>query len=122
MSALNSLGLPPPIGVAIQGFYSNQVRILKLGKAFGKRLIHGSSALQGCTLSILMVNSIFSVLMAHLNKTNKTCPQVQATTFIDDMKVWAKRENIGMLQSALAETVEFDRLTGQLISEEKQLL
>ena len=35
------------------------------------------------------------------------------------MKVWAKRENIGMLQSALAETVEFDRLTGQLISEEK---
>ena len=89
---------------------------MKLGKAFGKRLIHGSSALQGCTLSILMVNGIFSVLMAHLNKT---CPQVQATTFIDDMKVWAKRENIGMLQSALAETVEFDRLTGQLISEEK---
>ena len=116
VSALNSLGLPPPIGVAIQGFYSNQVRIMKLGKAFGKRLIHGSSALQGCTLSILMVNGIFSVLMAHLNKT---CPQVQATTFIDDMKVWAKRENIGMLQSALAETVEFDRLTGQLISEEK---
>ena len=114
--ALNSLGLPPPIGVAIQGFYSNQVRIMKLGKAFGNRLIHGSSALQGCTLSILMVNGIFSVLMAHLNKT---CPQVQATTFIDDMKVWAKRENIGMLQSALAETVEFDRLTGQLISEEK---
>ena len=89
---------------------------MKLGKAFGKRLIHGSSALQGCTLSILMVNGIFSVLMAHLNKT---CPQVQATTFIDDMKVWAKRENIGMLQSALAETVEFDRLTGQLVSEEK---
>ena len=54
--------------------------------------------------------------MAHLNKT---CPQVQATTFIDDMKVWAKRENIGMLQSALAEPVEFDRLTGQLVSEEK---
>ena len=63
-----------------------------------------------------MVNGIFSVLMAHLNKT---CPQVQATTFIDDMKVWAKRENIGMLQSVLAETVEFDRFTGQLISEEK---
>ena len=116
VSALNSLGLPPPIGVAIQGFYSNQVRIMKLGKAFGKRLIHGSSALQGCTLSILMVNSIFSVLMAHLNKI---CPQIQATTFIDDIKIWAKRENIGMLQSALAETVEFDRLTGQLISEEK---
>ena len=116
VSALNSLGLPPQIGVAIQGFYSNQVRTMKLGKVFGKRLIHGSWALQGCTLSILMVNGIFSGLMAHLNKT---CPQVQATTFIDDMKVWAKRENIGMLQSALAEPVEFDRLTGQLISEEK---
>ena len=116
VSALNSLGLPPQIGVAIQGFYSNQVRTMKLGKGFGKRLIHGSWALQGCTLSILMVNGIFSGLMAHLNKT---CPQVQATTFIDDMKVWAKRENIGMLQSALAGPVEFDRLTGQLISEEK---
>ena len=116
VSALNSLGLPPQIGVAIQCFYSNQVRIMKLGKVFGKRLIHGSWALQGCTLSILMVNGIFSGLMAHLNKT---CPQVQATTFIDDMKVWAKRENIGMLQSALAEPVEFDRLTGQLVSEEK---
>ena len=119
VSALNSLGLPPPIGVAIQRFDSNQVGIMKLAKACEKRLIHGSSTLQGCTLSIQMVNVFVLDLKAHRNKTS---PQVQATTFIDDMKVWAKRENVGMLQSVLAETVEFDRLIEQLTSEEKLLL
>ena len=59
VSALNSLGLPPPIGVAIQSFDSNQVGIMKLAKACEKRLIHGSSTLQGCTLSIQMVNVFF---------------------------------------------------------------
>ena len=47
-------------------------------------------------------------------RRNRTSPQVQASTFMDDMKLWTKRENIGMLQLILAQTVEFDRLTEQL--------
>ena len=84
VSALKSLGLPHQIAFALEGFYSNQQRIVKLGKAFGNRFIPGSSALQGCTMSILMVNGLFSILMNHVSRT---CPQVQATTFIDDMKI-----------------------------------
>ena len=46
---------------------------------------------------------------------------IQAIACIDDMKVRAKHENIGM-QSVLAEAVEFDRLTGELISGDKATL
>ena len=94
----------------------NQVKFFKLGCAFGNRVMSTNSAVQGCSLSILMVNSLYSVLS---DVVSHNTTQVSLSSFIDDCKVWGSAR----FESQLVETFKiiqgFDETVGQVINPTK---
>ena len=98
------LGLPVNVHRAALGFYSQQVKFFKLGTAFGSRVMCSNSAVQGCSLSILMVNSMYAVFAKHVEGI---CPAISFRSFIDDAKFWTGADNENQLKHALSEAEQF---------------
>ena len=113
------LGLPDPVFKAACGFYDNQVKIFKLGPFFGRRVMSTNAAVQGCSLSILMVNSMYSVLAQHISTLT---PDVHFASFIDDCKMWTVDQNPDQLKTAFAELSGFDECIGQKINDDKSVV
>ena len=57
----------------LEGFIVNKTSFFKLGSAKGSRVMSTNSTVQGCSLSILMVNSLYSVLS---DAVSQNSPQV----------------------------------------------
>ena len=72
-----------------------------------------NAAVQGCSMSIIMVNSMFSVLAHHISAVS---PSVSLANFIDDCKVWSSERHHGKLQEALNEIQSFDAAVGQVLN------
>ena len=114
-----SLGLPQPIFKAACGFYVNQVKFFKLGPFFGRRVMSTNAAVQGCSLSILMVNAMYSVLAQHISSLT---PDVQFASFVDDCKMWTIDQNPEQLKRAFSELNDFDECIGQSINDDKSVV
>ena len=110
------LGMPTHIANAALNFYENQHKFFKLGSAFGDRVLYSNSAVQGCSMSILIVNTLYSVFANHLELVS---PIVQFRSFIDDAKFWAPTRDEAQLRVAFQEVEEFDRSIGQQTNDRK---
>ena len=110
------LGMPPHIANAALNFYENQYKFFKLGSAFGDRVLYSNSAVQGCSMSILIVNTLYSVFANHLVVT---APIVEFRSFIDDAKFWAPSCEEAQLERAFQEAEAFDRSIGQTTNDLK---
>ena len=113
------LGLPEHVYRAALGFYSNQTKFFKLGSAFGRRVLASNSAVQGCSVSIVMINSAYAVFATVLNNV---CPSISFRSFIDDAKFWTPENNRGELANALSCVEQFDQSIGQVLNPEKTTL
>ena len=110
------LGLPPSIYNAALGFYANQIKFFKIGQFYGRKVMSTNAAVQGCSLSILMVNSMYSVLAQHLADVS---PDSRFTSFIDDCKIWTVQTDTDQLKLAFEALSSFDDAIGQQINETK---
>ena len=110
------LGLPQQVYQAALGFYSEQVKLFKLGTAFGRKVFSSNSAVQGCSLSVLMVNVVYSVFAAHVQRI---VPNVSFRSFIDDAKMWTAKEAVDDLARAFDDVDAFDQDIGQVANPRK---
>ena len=78
-----------------------------------------NAAVQGCSLSILMVNSMYSVLAQHISTLT---PDVHFASFIDDCKMWTVDQNPDQLKTVFAEPSGFDECIGQKINDDKSVV
>ena len=115
---LETLGVPAIVVNACLGFYSSQKKI-KLGSAYGKVVMGTNAAIQGCSLSILMVNGLAAVLTKRLRTV---APNVSSAVFVDDLKIWTKCTFSHDLQRAFDAISTFDTAVGQSINFHKTAL
>lgn len=107
------LGLPSQIEQACLGFYSNQTKFFKIAGYYGRRVMSTNSAVQGCSMSILMINCAYAVLTQHLSSV---APQVSISTFIDDCKIWGPTSYEDQVVHAFHEVCNFDQAIGQKLN------
>ena len=119
MGLASSLGIPDQIFRATLAFYHHQVKIFKLGNAYGRKVMGTNAAVQGCSMSIIMVNSMYAILSAHLQRLY---PKVSSACFIDDVKIWAKGLFSSDLEKAFNELVAYDTAVGQKVNFDKAFL
>jgi len=104
-----SLDIPVQIFRPTHAFYHRQVKIFKLGNAYGRTVMGTNAAAQGCSMSIIMVNSMYAILSAHLQRLY---PKVSSACFIDDVKIWAMGLFSSGLEKAFNELVAYDTAVG----------
>ena len=80
------IGLPLNVARALTGFYRGQIKIFKIGRFYGRKVFSKNSAIQGCSMSILMVNAFYSIMTRAM--TNQF-HHVSIATFIDDANIWS---------------------------------
>ena len=119
MNIAGSLGLPQQIVRATLGFYHNQVKFFKLGTFFGKKVLCTNSAVQGCSMSVLMINSMFAVLSSYMTQA---CPSIKFSTFLDDSKIWTRSSDINGLVEAFQAIEGFDTSIGQALNVDKTIV
>ena len=100
----------------LEGFIVTKTSFCKLGSAYGSRVMSTNSTVQGCSLSILMVNSLYPVLS---DAVSQNSPQVSLSSCIDVCKVWGSAR----FESQLVETFKiiqaFDETVGQVVNPAK---
>ena len=84
--------------------------MLKLGIKFGKKVFSSSSAVQGCSLPVLVVNVVYSAF-AHVQRI---ATDVSCRSFIDDAKMWTAKEAVDDLAGAFDGVDAFDPDIGQV--------
>ena len=110
------LGLPEQVTRACLGFYANQTKFFKIAGFYGRKVMSTNSAVQGCSMSILMINCAYSVLTKHINSMT---PQVSISTFIDDCKIWGPAVFENQVVDAFNEICSFDEAIGQKLNPTK---
>ena len=116
LNVAGKLGLPAQIVRATLGFYKEQYKLFKLGSFYGKQVMCTNSAVQGCSMSVLMVNSMYAVLSSHMSNI---CPSINFSAFLDDTKIWTNTNEVHALSDAFTAINEFDVGVGQVLNEEK---
>ena len=110
------LGLPEQVTRACLGFYANQTKFFKIAGFYGRKVMSTNSAVQGCSMSILMIKCACSVLTKHINSMT---PQVSISTFIDDCKIWGPAVFEDQVVDAFNEICSFDEAIGQKLNSTK---
>ena len=108
---LQELGFDQGVVRALLGYYRDQKRFFRLGNKAGPWLNIVHSAVQGCSMSILVTNAIYTVWRAHLVSEGV---DIHTSTFIDDCKFWTKSSQTLQLSQAYQLTSEFDADIGQV--------
>ena len=116
LGVAKAVGLPGAIFKGISGFYANQVKLFKIGSFYGKEVLSCNAVIQGCSMSVMMVNVLYSILVRSLQQV---APSVSITTFIDDCKFWCAQNSTGDLINAFEHLVDFDNSIGQILNEKK---
>ena len=79
-----------------------------------------NAAVQGCSMSIIMANSMYAILSAHLKRLYYC--RVSSACFIGDVKIWAKGLYSPDLEKAFNEFVAYDTAVGQKVNFDKTFL
>ena len=98
------------------GFYTDQVKCFKIGSFFSGHVLSCNAAVQGCSMSVMMVNVMYSILVRNLQKV---VPQVSISTFIDDCKIWGFQQFTHQVVEAFEYISEFDQSIGQVLNDKK---
>ena len=75
------LGMDPKLERALRGMYSQIQRRFRLGEYVGETFKDTNGILQGCPLSVMLLNALMSVLSAVLE------PTMVAESFVDDLTI-----------------------------------
>ena len=111
-----SVGLPPLICRAVLGFYTDQVKCFKIGSFFSGHVLSCNAAVQGCSMSVMIVNVMYSILVRSLQRV---VPQVSISTFTDDCKIWGFQQFTHQVVEAFEYISEFDQSIGQVLNDKK---
>ena len=68
LGVAKAVGLPGTIFKGISGFYANQVKFFKIGSFYGKEVLSCNAVIQGCSMSVMMVNVLYSILVRSLQQ------------------------------------------------------
>ena len=108
------MGMHPRIHAALSGYYGGLSQRFRMGKSVGKEFCTTNGILQGCPLSIILLNALVSVWCRAVKEET---PQVAVHAFVDD--TGAEADKPRLLNKALAVTAEYASLTGQSINTTK---
>ena len=110
------LGMPDQVVRACLAFYSNQMKFFKIAGFYGRKVMSTNSAVQGCSMSIVMINCAYAVLAKQLENV---APQISMATFIDDCKIWGPLAFEHQVADAFDEICKFDESIGQRLNPTK---
>ena len=116
LAVARDVGLPEQVYRASLGFYTNQLKIFKVGNFFGRRVASVNSAIQGCSFSLVMINCLYSIMTRALSTQFS---RISVASFIDDAKIWGPAEYVNEIADAFEWVVQFDHDIGQSLNPEK---
>ena len=108
---MERLGMDPHIMSPLRGMYAALGRRFKLNGFVGEAFYSTNGILQGCPLSVLLLNALFSVLSAAIDE------HVDTESFVDDITMVAVQPQA--MQRALDELSIFNELTAQAVNVKK---
>ena len=115
---LAALGLDHRITHALSDYYACHSRFFRIGQAYGPPIRCQNGMVQGCALSVLSLNMLYSVWRRDLERV---CPAISCSCFLDDLKFWDNcvKDDGQVLAEAFVHVLEFDTVIGQKINEDK---
>jgi ribonuclease HI len=119
LSAIASeLGLDPRIETALRSQYANLVRRFRIGRSIGEPFTCKNGLVQGCSLSVVLVNVLFAILRQRISNE---VPTAKGAGYLDDLKIWNKGcvEDIVQVWKI---SERFDALSGQVANVKKSLV
>lgn len=108
---LDKLGMSERLLRPLRGIYRSMQRCFKFGVFLGEFFTSGNGILQGCPLSMLLLNAMQSILSKDL------AAESTPVTYADDLTLLTEEE--GTMHVALSKLSEFMGLTGQEINTKK---
>ena len=96
---------------ACRGMYSQITRRFRIGGFIGQVFKDTNGILQGCPLSVTLLNALMAVLSCALE------PTLTAESFVDDLTILHSSENV--LQSGMDAIDKFMQATGQVVNLKK---
>ena len=106
-----AIGMDVRLYTALKGMYERMTRRFKIGKFVGESFKDTNGILQGCPLSVMLLNILMAVL------SNILTPLVANESFVDDLTVLSECKH--KLQTAANLIREFNQDTGQKVNLKK---
>ena len=116
---LTKLGLDEGIERGLTAQYSNLQRRFRVANSIGDVFKSHNGIVQGCSLSVTMINVLFAVLHKRMVKV---CPQIRLSLFLDDLKFWLRKRYSRQFRKVWEQIQIFDRLSGQRTNTKKTVL
>jgi ribonuclease HI len=111
---VEDMGLSEQVSKPLRTMYANLRRRFRLGSAVGSEFVSTNGILQGCPLSVVLLNALVSVWC---KAVEVEVPQATPEAFADDTGATAKK--IRHIQSVGKIAEEFAAATGQELNETK---
>ena len=105
------MGMAPEILQALRGMYKQIKRRFKIGTYVGEAFVSTNGILQGCPLSVMLLNALMCTLTLCLED------HVETTSFVDDLTLMSK--DVVNLQRAMDVLEEFMTDTHQKVNASK---
>ena len=114
LTAAERMGMPQPVLLALRGMYAGLERHFRLGPLVGKGFKSTNGILQGCPLSVLLLN-IFAEIWTRAVKSR--VPACKPRSYADDVGTTAP--DAATLEAVLKVTEELDDATGMSVKASK---
>jgi endonuclease/exonuclease/phosphatase family metal-dependent hydrolase len=108
------MGLSPRVLLPLQGMYDGLRRRFRLGASLGTEWTATNGILQGCPLSVFLLNALMAVWSRAVEASS---PGTTALSYADDPGIIATSADA--LQAGVDVTVEFEQLTDQKLHASK---
>ena len=108
---LSRMGIDPSLLRALRGMYGQIERRFKLGNFVGESFRSTNGILQGCPISVMLLNALMSILHRAIGQ------DVVAESFVDDLTLLDS--NPEHLQKAMDAISDFMNLSDQQVNEKK---
>ncbi|CAE8585526.1 unnamed protein product [Polarella glacialis] len=93
---MQELGMDVRLLRAADSFYHGHAKIFKLGRSYSGQVSCANSAIQGCSLSVLITNIMYAI--GHV-VVHAAAPAASLSSYIDDCKVWVTATHSAQLIS-----------------------
>ncbi|KAJ9441889.1 hypothetical protein DIPPA_12255 [Diplonema papillatum] len=100
------LGFHPTVLQTLRAAYSGMQRHFRIGTELGEGFVPTNGIMQGCPLSVVLINVLISVWMRHVADIEAAIP----LSYVDD--VYALLKSLAQLQEAANRSGTFAGLTG----------
>ena len=109
-----TLGLPDFLVNCLSNFYSRLLRFLKHPKGFGSCLTTNRGIVQGCPVSVVLLNLLVSIFLRFVEHSNS---EIIPQAYADDVS--ASATSVDNLGAFLSQSGSFAKITGQRLKAAK---